>query len=57
VTYSDLTYVLAGKYFLNMTVTGISLFIFLFLSRNFGADYVATGVLVEAVYQLTVLIA
>jgi len=29
-------------------------FLFLmFLSRNFGADYVATGVLVEAVYQLT----
>jgi len=31
-------------------------FLFLmFLLRNFGAECVATGVLVEAVYQLTVL--
>jgi hypothetical protein len=29
---------------------------FMFLLRNFGADYVATGVLVEVVYQLMVLI-
>jgi len=29
---------------------------FMFLLRNFGADYVATGVLVEVVYQLTVLL-
>jgi hypothetical protein len=28
----------------------------MFLLRNFGADYVATGVLVEVVYQLMVLI-
>jgi hypothetical protein len=29
----------------------------MFLSRNFGADYVATDALVGAVYHLTVLIA
>jgi hypothetical protein len=37
-----------------MTITGIPFF--MFLLRNFAADYVATGVLVEAVHQLTVLI-
>jgi uncharacterized membrane protein len=57
VTFSNLTYIRAGKFFLTMTITGISLFLFMFLLRNFGADYVATGVIVEAVYQLTVLIA
>jgi hypothetical protein len=40
-----------------MTITGISLSFFMFLSRNFGVDCVATGVLVEAVYQLTFLMA
>jgi len=29
----------------------------MFLLRNLGADYVATGVLVEVVYQVMVLIA
>jgi len=39
-----------------MTGMGIDLFL-MFLSLNFDADYVATGVLVEAAYQLKVLIA